>query len=574
MAVLLSNPVSTALDADANVKSGATRTFYLTGTTTAADVYEDADENTPHAQPIEALANGRWPAIYVPEGTALKMVQDNGGGDSITVDPVNAVFSTDTINFQQEGSGAGIRTSKSKLQENLSVEDYYSGTSDDRTAAMRVFDRIIARGGGTAHFTADSYLFTSQVTLDCSGLDGPVHLDGHGARLLTTGNISALQIINHNDLGGRATDFRVDHRGNGDALAGYSQQHTVRWRWECCHVIGDDDVDSGYGAWLLEQSDPNDSNTANFWTKFPGCNIRSTSGIQIPNGVILDGAQNDTDFNGMCFSGIVNGILMRKATGTTEAVLNQQRFANSVRLRGASFEGLTNVVKYDGVSGNVAPYSLVIDSRLESIDTVLKIVGADVNNAQPAHIVLDQTTQDVTTIVDAPDYVRVHVEDYRTGGFGEETHRYAEAPIRIMDASGDGNAKLIMQQNAVGKSLRFDFDNNTGTVLELGSIGYTASGVLELKSNYAGFVNLFLGGLHGISASDVRARNFSAGKALVAGSGAVTFAVAEADSNYDVYFSADEAESFKVTSRSTSGFTITSSNGSSTANVRWLLVHR
>lgn len=56
---------------------------------------------------------------------------------------------------------------------------------------------------------------------------------------------------------------------------------------------------------------------------------------------------------------------------------------------------------------------------------------------------------------------------------------------------------------------------------------------------------------------------------LSSGTAAVTFSATEKDTNYYVALTGDTAETFTWASKTTSGFTINSSNGSSTANVDW-----
>jgi hypothetical protein len=46
----------------------------------------------------------------------------------------------------------------------------------------------------------------------------------------------------------------------------------------------------------------------------------------------------------------------------------------------------------------------------------------------------------------------------------------------------------------------------------------------------------------------------------------------EPDANYIIMITGSENETFKVTSKSTTGFTVTSSNNASTATIDWLLV--
>ena len=64
-----------------------------------------------------------------------------------------------------------------------------------------------------------------------------------------------------------------------------------------------------------------------------------------------------------------------------------------------------------------------------------------------------------------------------------------------------------------------------------------------------------------------------AGSVTLAGkTSAVTLAVAEADTSYQIMLSGDADENFFWTSKATTGFTINSSWSSSTANVDWCIM--
>lgn len=94
-----------ALDADAAPNSGGTLEYFLTGTTTPADVFHDADGDTPWVQPIEADSAGRFPDIYLPN-VALKEVQKAANGTTTrTTDPVNRVIGSSDITVTQPGGG-------------------------------------------------------------------------------------------------------------------------------------------------------------------------------------------------------------------------------------------------------------------------------------------------------------------------------------------------------------------------------------------------------------------------------------------------------------------------------------
>lgn len=88
MADLLDFTPVRILSADAAPGAAYTVTFYLSGTTTPATVYQDAALSVPFSATISADGNGDFPPIYN-NGTALKAVLlDASGGTVATVDPV------------------------------------------------------------------------------------------------------------------------------------------------------------------------------------------------------------------------------------------------------------------------------------------------------------------------------------------------------------------------------------------------------------------------------------------------------------------------------------------------------
>ncbi len=91
MAQLLAPTFITALDANGTPISSATLTFYLTGTTTPAAIYADADMNTTLSNPLTADSAGRFAPVYLDNAVTYRVVLKDASGTSIKdVDPVNA----------------------------------------------------------------------------------------------------------------------------------------------------------------------------------------------------------------------------------------------------------------------------------------------------------------------------------------------------------------------------------------------------------------------------------------------------------------------------------------------------
>lgn len=96
-------------DSNGDRAPGALAYFYGAGTSTPYAVYQDADEATPHENPVEADGNGRWPAVFVPFGTYKYVIKTSGGVTLFTVDsvpnpaPVDLETSVDENSIFQTG---------------------------------------------------------------------------------------------------------------------------------------------------------------------------------------------------------------------------------------------------------------------------------------------------------------------------------------------------------------------------------------------------------------------------------------------------------------------------------------
>lgn len=123
---------------------GAKWYFYQTGTTTPQSVYTTAALSTPHSNPVEADAAGKFPNIFFDASLSYRGVLKTA--DDVTtiydIDPIN----TDTLSqlaasggsalvtFLQAGTGAVARTAQAKMREVVSDDDFTLGISQAITA--------------------------------------------------------------------------------------------------------------------------------------------------------------------------------------------------------------------------------------------------------------------------------------------------------------------------------------------------------------------------------------------------------------------------------------------------------
>jgi hypothetical protein len=84
-------------------------------------------------------------------------------------------------------------------------------------------------------------------------------------------------------------------------------------------------------------------------------------------------------------------------------------------------------------------------------------------------------------------------------------------------------------------------------------------------------VALRLAAVKGLSGTTTTANNLGGSVTLASGTASVTFGTAETNTSYRIVLSGNAGETFSWASKATGGFTINSSNASSTATVDWLI---
>jgi len=92
LTTLLSQPLLFYQDANGKPLPGALCNVYLSGTNTPAVVYRDAARQNAFTNPIPALTNGYFPAIYVPDDITLKLILTDASGAN-PLPPIDPVVS-------------------------------------------------------------------------------------------------------------------------------------------------------------------------------------------------------------------------------------------------------------------------------------------------------------------------------------------------------------------------------------------------------------------------------------------------------------------------------------------------
>lgn len=154
MSTLFRLPKAVAVTDAGRPYPGAKAYFYLTGTTTPADTYEDAELTTPHANPVVANSAGVFPAIYLDPSVYYKLTLRRSDETLIyTVDPVSDVLTAATL-----GAILYPRTAI-EVSASLTPDNYQYPPGDLRRYGV-VFDGDGA-GGGTDNADALNDLFAA-----------------------------------------------------------------------------------------------------------------------------------------------------------------------------------------------------------------------------------------------------------------------------------------------------------------------------------------------------------------------------------------------------------------------------
>lgn len=104
MARLFHMPQAVRINSAGTPYAGAKINFYLTGTTTRTDSYQENALSTPHANPVVADSAGQFAAIYLnPAITYKAVITDSSDNVLDTVDPVHAPITAASVTVADSG---------------------------------------------------------------------------------------------------------------------------------------------------------------------------------------------------------------------------------------------------------------------------------------------------------------------------------------------------------------------------------------------------------------------------------------------------------------------------------------
>lgn len=183
MAQLFYLPQAVRVDSTGTPYASSSYYFYLTGTTTATDTYQDNALTTPHANPVVANSAGQLAAVYLdPAVTYRCIIKDSSGNTLDDVDPVHAPIAE--IAITDAGGyfdGTDVETILQDLGANYGKKTAANTWSADQTlsgAKIQFADNLAQRPEikdyGITHNAVTSS--SNAVTLDLSTGNSFYHL--------------------------------------------------------------------------------------------------------------------------------------------------------------------------------------------------------------------------------------------------------------------------------------------------------------------------------------------------------------------------------------------------------------
>jgi len=137
--------------ADGTAYPGAKINFYLTGTTTRTNTYQDSALTTPHTNPVVADSAGIFAPIYLdPAITYRGVVTDSGDNTLDDVDPIAGPVPAASISFTDLGDAFTATTVEAALAEigvkfsQKAAAETISGVKT-HSAAINMADNTISR---------------------------------------------------------------------------------------------------------------------------------------------------------------------------------------------------------------------------------------------------------------------------------------------------------------------------------------------------------------------------------------------------------------------------------------------
>lgn len=185
---IFTQPSQQALDTAANVLSGATLTFSLTGTSTPTNAYSDSVLATPVANPLSANAAGVWIPVFLDPTISYRVVLKTAAGAVLqTWDPANENVLAYFLSILTQSLIGGIlypRTA-AEIAAGVTPVDYaclpqtlprYGGDPTGVASSQTAFNSLIAvmrkAANHTGYIPGGTYLVSSLNFADTFAMNG------------------------------------------------------------------------------------------------------------------------------------------------------------------------------------------------------------------------------------------------------------------------------------------------------------------------------------------------------------------------------------------------------------------
>jgi hypothetical protein len=443
------------------------------------------------------------------------------------------------------------------------------GVTDDSAAFAKL--ALVMGQGGNGYLPPLPMMLKSTTTLALP-IQKRLTLSGYGCTIFTTGAIDALKVTGAGLGGADIRGITFDNSTDSLATAGVNLFGAIHCRViDCWNRISSTIASSAsYAMVVIQPSDPTDNNTGAFWNKVIRCGWRQTSGnasFYAPYGVLILGTSNASSVEQCSFTSVTNavGIESQSGGGATGDL------ANGIVVAGNAFEGATNAVECNFAAGKTISGLRVLDNRVEAVTTFLALQNAtvDIGGTWPPLLQGNYLISSVTNYI------------LQTGAFTTSVVNSMDAGITPA-FSGTGGGGYMLNQlgwtiSAVNSndaircraSTTFGLAFEGPTGVEQGFIRNRSGSGISIGSSLA----VDMSAIVGLSGTTTAAKNFRGTATFAtAATVAVSFGTAEPNVTYQVFIGAQANETFWVTAKATSGFTINSSNATSTAVVSWLLI--
>lgn len=202
MAVIAPTPKLQFFAANGTPLVGGKLYSYAAGTTTPLVTYTDAGGGTANPNPVVLDSRGEasvWLGtdLYKLRLTTATDVEvwtvDNVGGNA-TLAQLAASGGSALVGFIQSGAGAQARTVQAKLRDTVSVKDFGAvgnGVVDDTAAIQAAINAVAALGGGHVYIPRGNYLLNTGLTISSPS----THITGDGFTTVLIAGASVTTLI-------------------------------------------------------------------------------------------------------------------------------------------------------------------------------------------------------------------------------------------------------------------------------------------------------------------------------------------------------------------------------------------